>query len=94
MSDVELAIIAIRELNKIKLQQNNNGYLYDGKTYSGKFKAAFRGRYIGDSSKQVSDDFIKDLVEKCTELMDDETLNEESMRATAAEYNTSSVVAV
>ena len=35
--------------------------------------------HIRDSSKQVSDDFIKDLVEKCTELMDDETLNEEKL---------------
>ena len=78
MSGVDLAIIAIRELDKIKLQQNNS-YVYDDKTYSGKFKAAFRGRYIGDSSKQVSDDFIKDLVEKCTELMDDETLNLQSI---------------
>ena len=74
--------------------QQNNGYVYNNNVYSGKFKAAFRGRYIGDSSKQVSDDFIKDLVEKCTELMDDETLNEESIRATAAEHNTSRVAAV
>jgi len=93
MSDVDLAIIAIRELDKIKLQQNN-GYLYNNNVYSGKFKAAFRGRNIGDNSKQVSDDFIKDLVEKCTELMDDETLNEESIRVTAAEHNTSRVAAV
>ena len=93
MSGVDLAIIAIRELDKIKLQQNNS-YLYDDKTYSGKFKAAFRGRYIGDSSKQVSDDFIKDLVEKCTELMDDETLNEENIRETATVYSEPSVAAV
>ena len=93
MSDVDLAIIAIRELNKMKLQQNN-GYTYDNVTYSGKFKAAFRGRYIGDISKQVSDDFIKDLVGKCTKLMEDKTLNEENIRETAAVYDGSRVAAV
>ena len=77
----------------MKLQQNN-GYTYDNVTYSGKFKAAFRGRYIGDSSKQVSDDFIKDLVGKCTKLMEDKTLNEENIRETAAVYDGSRVAAV
>ena len=93
MSDVDLAIIAIRELDKIKLQQNN-GYVYNDNVYSGKFKAAFRGRNIGDNRKHVSDDFIKDLVEKCSDLMDDETLNEENIRETAAVCNVSGVAAV
>ena len=93
ISDVDLAIIAIRELDKIKLQQNS-GYVYNDNVYSGKFKAVFRGRYIGDNSKQVSDNFIKDLVEKCTDLMDDETLNEENMKESAAVCNVSGVAAV
>ena len=82
MSTLDLANIAVRELDKIELSLNS-GYQYDNPTYVRKFRAAFRQRNL-DSNKQVSDSFIQDLAEKCVELIEDDDINEEQMNAVAA----------